>query len=300
MKETIPKKEERPENPGRRAFLEKLATLGVAATILGPKELLSQSQNTQEKFPRTEFVATKEIFKNGECVYEFVNEKGERLGEFWPIHGINLVTKQTDPELFKGDLSEIPKKLGGVATTPGGMTGGTPGSYLMEGKSLSNGRECGDGEVKNYGIVIVKDRFNITFTHKKEHGSDFDEVYNKIKEEKGTLFFLPSIYRNEQYVPSTTEIDKVLIRRDVPGNSNTPNKVQQVGVILFDKMTTYDDVREAVLGLDRGGGTISNTTHIYVLDGGEKWGQSAKEVNGETKINGQRDPAVVTNYLIFY
>lgn len=301
MKEVIPtNKKNGPENQGRREFLKKLGILGAATTILGPKELFSQSQNTQEKIKRTEFVKTNEQFKNKEFVYKFVNEGGEQLGEFWPIHGINLVTKQTDPELFEGDITEIPQKLGGVATAPDGMTSGSLGSYIMEGKSLSNGRECGDGEIKNYGIIVVKKGFDITFTHKQEHLDDFDELYNKTKDEKGTLFFLPSIYRNNKFLPSTNMIDKVIIRREVPKGSGTTEKVQQIGVILFNNMITVDDARTAILGLDRGDGTISKTTHIYVLDGGNSWGQSAKEVNGEVKIKGDRDPTVVTNYLVFY
>jgi len=250
---------------------------------------------------KTRFVPTNEKFKNGELVFELRNENGERIGEFWPIKIINLVTKKTDPEIFTDNIEDIQTKLRGVATAPDGMTSGSLGSYEMEGKSLSNGRECGDGQIKNYGIVtVIKNNhgtFDVNFTHKKEHEYDFDSLYNSVKQANGTLFFLPSIYRNGEYINSNNEVDKVLIRREVPVGPGTP-KGEQLGVVLFDKMLSYDKAREAILGLDRP--NASKTTHIYMLDGGKNWGQSIKEVNGIPTKMGTRNPEVVTNYLVFY
>jgi hypothetical protein len=281
----------------RRKFIKNLGILGALA-ITAPKEIFSQ--NTIEQIPKTALRQTSEKFKNGEYVYDFVKENGERVGEFWPIKGLNLITKQTDPQAFEGTIEEIQEKLGDkniVATAPDGMTGGSLGSYKMEGKSLSNGRECGDGEIKNYGIVIVKNGFDITFTHKQEHLNDFDQLYNEVKSDQGTLLFLPSIYRNGKFLASNAKIDKALVRREVPKTSSTP-KGEQLGIILFDSLITYDEAREKILGLNRDGKSF--TTHIYMLDGGSNWGQSAKEVNGQVVTKGTRDPSVVTNYLVFY
>lgn len=287
--------QEKPPSSSRRDFLKKIGSLAVL-TVINPKGAFSQMSQI-EQVPKTQLIPTSEKFKNGELVYELRNENSERVGEFWPIRGINLVTKETDPEVFSGDLRDIHKRLGGVATAPDGMTGGSLGSYKMEGKSLSNGRECGDGQIKDYGIVIVKKGFDITFTHKKEHENDFDSLYDSVKNEKGTLFFLPSVYRNGKYLNSNNEIDKVLVRRNVPRAPGTP-KGEQMGVVIFDKMLSYNKAREAILGLDRTG--QSETTHIYVLDGGQAWGQCVKEVNNEIKPIGNRNPEVVTNYLVFY
>ncbi len=293
----MPKPSAEGNNMSRKSFLGKLGILAATAALT-PEDLLSQS--TQEKIARTGLTPTTEKFKNGECVYTFKNEKGERLGEFWPIHGLNLVTRDTFPKAFEGSIEDVQKKLGDkniVATTPDGMTGGSVGSYKMEGKSLSNGIPCGDGEIKNYGIVTVRDGFNIEFTHKQEHLNDFDSYYASVQKDKGTLFFLPSIYRDGKSLPSQKEVDKVLVRRSVPKGPQTPNGVQ-MAVIIFDAMTTCDNARKAVLGLDRPG--ASSTTHIYVLDGGSTWGQSAKEVNGQVVTKGTRNPEVITNYLVFY
>jgi len=161
----------------------------------------------------------------------------------------------------------------------------------MEGKSLSNGVECGDGVVYNYGIIVVSSSgYNITFTHKKEI-LNFDSFYAKQKQLGTTVFFLPSIFRNGKSISSTATVDKVLIRRDTPDGS-------QIGVIMFDQLVDYNRVRKICIGLDRKG--KSKTTHIYVLDGGPSWGQSVKTVNGNNVLMGIRNANVVTNYLVFY
>lgn len=240
---------------------------------------------------------TAQKFKNGECVW-VVTHDSIKVGEFWPVTtSINLVTKTTDPQLFDPalSLSKVQEMLGGVAMAPDGMTTGSVGTWNLEGKCLSNGRPCGDGSPRNYGVVVVLSN-RITFTHFSEI-ADFDAYYEGIKKANGTLFFLPSILRNGSYKQSSHTVDKVLIRRDTPGGP-------QIGVIVFDHLVTYDEAREIACGLDRTsprtGNQISKTTHIYALDGGPNWGQSCKEVNGNTELVGTRNPAVVSNYLVFY
>lgn len=272
----------------RRKFLKNLGLL-TAGAVLAPGELLAKAESA----PQTHFDPTQERLANGELVYALKNENNERLGEFWPIHGIKLVTKQTDPDLFEDKIQDMHQKLRAVATTPDGMTRDVMGSYVLQGKSLAQGKECGDGIMYDYGIIVVENETNITFTHAREHQNDFDSLYQKIKNENGTLFFLPSVLRNDKYLSSSNVLDvldKVLIRRDVPDGT-------QIGVMMFDKLVTYDTARELIQGLDRAG--KSTTTHIYVLDGGGVWGQSTKQVNGSTVVTGTRDPKVVTNYLIF-
>ena len=240
---------------------------------------------------QTSFQQTAEKFKNGEFVWNVVNNN-QKVGQFWPIHGINLVTNTTDPIAFGDtDIATIQKNLGGVATAPDGMTGGSIGAYQMQGRCLSHGRPCGDNFLYQYGIIEVSSTgYQIKFTHKDEI-TDFDAEYNNLKSSNASLFFLPSIYRNGKYLPSQKTIDKVLIRRETPTGD-------QIGVIIFDHAVTYDNAREIVLGLDRPG--ASKTTHIYVLDGGGIWGQSCKETNGLTTVLGTRDAKSVTNYLVFY
>ncbi len=242
-------------------------------------------------FAYTELTKSGERFSNGKYVWNVVND-GDTVGEFWPISGINLVTKQTNPKLFTSEmtLNKLQEKLGGVATAPDGMTSANHGVFALEGKSLANGKTCGDGTVPNFGIIVVNDGFDITFTHKQEV-HDFNTFYESHKKLENTLFFLPSIYRNGKYLNSDSGIDKVLIRRSVPDGV-------QEGVIIFDYIVTYNTATSIVLGLDRK--NKSKTTHIYVLDGGPNWGQSAKEVNGEVKLVGTRKPEYVTNYLVFY
>ncbi len=244
---------------------------------------------------QTTFVKTNEQFKNGELVY-LVKNNGAVVGEFWPIHGMNLVTNQTDQVHFAPgtEVADIQSALRGVATAPDGMTTGSAGIYQMEGKSLSNGRPCGDGVSRDYGIVVVDNGFKITFTHAREH--DTDSLYRAVQARKGTLFYLPSVYRNGAGLYSQSRIDKVLIRRQVPDG-------EQIGVIIFNRMVTYTEAITIVTGLDRTnqqGAVVSKTTHIYVLDGGPSWGQVCKEINGSAQLVGTRDAAVVTNYLVFY
>jgi hypothetical protein len=287
------------EKMNRREFIKNLG-LGVGASLI-PNELIALSENKESLDRHTEFKPTNEKFSNGEMIYK-VESEGQDVGEFWPVKGINLVNVETDPELFKGDLSDINQSLKGVATAPDGMSTGSVGNYKMEGMSLSNGEPCGDGTVPNYGIVVVKNGFDIEFTHKKEI-SDFKNFYEEVKKDKDTLFFLPSIYRNGNTLDSKNLIDKVLIRRDTPNNS------AQIGVVLFDSAISGNEAREIILGLDRKdaqGNSISKTTHVYVLDGGPKWGGSIKEVykdNDKTPQlieKGTRDASVITNYLVFY
>jgi hypothetical protein len=243
----------------------------------------------QGQSQRTEFVKTNQKFENGEFVWN-IFDGSDIVGEFWPIHAINLVTKQSDPSVFSGNTAEVQKNLQGVATTPDGMTGGSIGAYQMQGKSLSHGIPCGDGFVYDYGIVAVSSNgYSIWFTHKREQ--DFDSLYQAYQTSKSTLFFLPSIMRNGNYLSSNKMVDKVLIRRTTPNG-------EQIGVVLLQQLMTYDNVRQLIVGLDRPG--RSQTTHIYVLDGGGTWGQSAKEVNGSIVTVGTHDPTAITNYLVFY
>ena len=238
---------------------------------------------------QTSFIRTSQSFKNGESVWSVVSNS-DTVAEFWPIHGINLVTKQTDPEVFTGDLTDITKKLGGIATAPDGMTGGSFGSYQMQGKCLSHGRSCGDGFVYDYGIVAVSPNgFNLWFTHKREQ--NFDSLYEAYKASGASLIFLPSIMRNGNYLSSNKMVDKVLIRR-------TTYAGEQIGVVLFRSLVTYDQARLIITGLDRPG--ASQTTHIYVLDGGPLWGQATKQVNGQILALGTCDVSRITNELVFY
>jgi hypothetical protein len=233
----------------------------------------------------TTFSATTDTFKNKEIVWS-VNYNGSSVGQFWPIHGLNLVT---DAVVTTESIADVQSALRGVATAPDGMTSGSFGSYTMQGMALSNGRPCGDGVDYDYGIVVVDKGFLISFTHHREH--NVDSLYQAVKSRQGTMFYLPSIMRNGNALSSNKTVDKVFIRRMTP-------KGEQIGVILFNSMMTYDQARAIVTGLDRPG--KSTTTHIYVLDGGSSWGQSCKEVNGTVQLVGKRNPAVVTNYLVFY
>ncbi|MES2930925.1 MAG: hypothetical protein V4665_04040 [Patescibacteria group bacterium] len=240
---------------------------------------------------QTSLQKTSEQFRNGKSVWDLLSDD-EKIGEFWPINGLNLVTKETDPDIFSHpDITAIQASLRGIATAPDGMTAGSLGSYRMEGKSLSHGRPCGDGFVYQYGIVCVSPNgYSIQFTHANEV-KNFDSLYAHYQQIGATLFFLPSIFRNGNFLSSEKMIDKVLVRR-------TTYDGEQIGVILFDQPTTCNKAREIILGLDRPG--RSQTTHIYVLDGGPAWGQACKETNGTVTVLGTRDPRVVTNYLVFY
>jgi len=252
---------------------------------------------------KSELKEINEKFRNGESVWQVIYN-GSVVGEFWPIRGLNLITNQTNPELFIDNVSLdiIHKKFGGIAMSPDGMTKASVSGYVMEGKSLANGIPCGDGNIYNYGIVVVDKGFNITFTHNLEI-NDFDSYYQNCLERKATLFFLPSIYRNGKSLVgvSSGSLDKVLIRRETKLKSNNWEQEVQIGVILFNKILSYQQIQEIILGLERNlSYAQSKTTHIYALDGGGAWGQSCKEVNGVVRLLGTRDPSVVTNYLVFY
>ena len=241
---------------------------------------------------QTQLKQSAEKFKNGEYAYCLVSNN-QIVGEFWPVKGMNLVTKTTDPGVFNSnsDISTIQKNLGAVALAPDGMTGGSVGAYIMQGRCLSHGRPCGDGFEYQYGIVEISSTgYQIKFTHKDEI-KDFDAEYMNLKNSKATLFFLPSIYRNGKSSVSQKSIDKVLIRRETPTGP-------QIGVVIFYQMVTCDNAVKIILGLDRP--NASKTTHIYVLDGGGIWGQSCRETNDKTSVVGTRDPDAVTNYIVLY
>ncbi|MFA7277422.1 MAG: hypothetical protein WC101_00340 [Candidatus Gracilibacteria bacterium] len=283
------------EQPGgneisRRSFFQISAAF--AAGFLLPEEALAES--SVEKIPKTHLVPTEERFINGEFVYELQNAANGRIGEFWPVHTMNLVTKETDPGIFNGHTDDLLVTLKGVATAPDGMTTGYSGKYKMEGRALAGGRECGDGKVYDYGIVIA-DKKGVTFTHAREHQTDFESLYTEAKKGRKNLFFLPSIFRNGKFLSSANVVDKVLVRRET-------SRGTQIGVIHFDSLKTYNEARLTVLGLNRPG--ASKTTHIYSLDGGPTWGESAKDVEakGSRKIikRGTSDKNAVTNYLVFY
>jgi len=243
-------------------------------------------------FSQTKLEKSSEQFSNGEYVWEVIYNN-QIVGEFWPVNALNLVTRDLNPEIFESevDIVIIQDNLKGVATAPDGMTGGSLGVYQMQGKCLSHGLPCGDGIVYKYGIICVSSNgYSIKFTHTNEI-QNFDSLYSRYQKIGGTIFFLPSIFRNGNYLSSKKVIDRVFIRRDVPGG-------EQIGVIMFDQEITYDKAREIILGLNRAG--KSKTTHIYVLDGGPYWGQSCKAVNGQIKVIGTRNTEVVTNYLVFY
>lgn len=253
--------------------------------------LIAMLYCTSTVFAQTQFTQTNERFKNGQFVYALLNNN-IHVGEFWPISGLDLVTRQTDPNAFTGSIEEIQKKLGGVATAPDGMTGGSFGAYQLQGRCLKNGIPCGDGFEYDYGLILVSPNgYKISFRHKRDF-DNFDSLYNALQDSKSSLFFLPSIYRNGSYLRSQKTIDKVFVRRETYAG-------EQIGVILFDTMVTYDEARMLILGLDRPNGA-SKTTHIYVLDGGSSWGQSCKEVNNSIQVIGTRDASVITNYLVFY
>lgn len=247
---------------------------------------------------QTFFQKTNQQFTNHEYVYNVIHS-GAKVGEFWPVKAINLVTKETlgkDSNLLtEKRLDTLQKRLGGVATAPDGMTVGSLGSYQLQGKALSHGIPCGDGFVYDYGLILVSSNgYNILFKHVREV-SNFDSLYQRLQSTQSTLFFLPSIFREGKFLSSNKTVDKVLIRRSVPEG-------EQIGVMIFDRPMTYDEVLITVLGLDRNsvqGGVISKTTHIYVLDGGPTWGQSIKEVNEGVVTMGTRVLGVNTNYLVF-
>jgi hypothetical protein len=255
---------------------------------------------------RTQLKDSKLKFKNKESVW-YVVYHGDTVGEFWPVWNVNLITNQTDPQLFSPNkkLEDIHRSLRSAAITPDGMTkGSTPA--LMEGKSLANGIPVGDGVVYDYGIIIThKNKTDgLVFTHKREI-RDFQNQYDKIKNNGGTMFFLPSIMRNGNVHPSTTKkVDRVLINRITPDKDSRPLKGRQQGVIVFYDDHTYPEVVDIVTGLDRkyrNGSTRSETRHIYVLDGGPSYGAVAREeLDGTVTVIGTRTSGLNTNYLAWF
>lgn len=236
---------------------------------------------------QTSVEPTSQKMKNGEVVYT-LSYNSEVVGQFLPIHQVKLVTKTTDPKLFEKSISQLQRDAEGTVTTPDGMTQNNNGQYIMQGKGLSNGKPCGDGIIYDYGIVYSVGK-KITFTHKREQ-PDFERLYQTVQRKKGSLAFLPVIYRNGKSLSSNNTVDKVLVRRE------TYDGVQ-VGVIIFSRMVTYNEAKDIVLGMNRD--NASTTTHIYVLDGGSTWGQSCKEVNGKMVVLGTRNKDKVTNYFVF-
>ena len=246
---------------------------------------------TMQAQKKTHFDSTNQKFKNGQIVWHVVSD-GDTVGQFWPVNGINIVTTDTDPQFFEENISleSIQRNLRGIATAPDGMTSASIGAQ-MEGKCLSHGKPCGDGFIYDYGIIVVSPNgFHIDFTHKREF-KNFDSSYNQYQKIGASLFFLPSVYRNGSFILSEKLLEKVFIKRDTPNG-------EQIGVIIFDNLITYNQAREIVLGLDRKG--KSKTTHIYMLDGGSTYGQACKEINGQYITIGTRQPQVNSNYLVFY
>jgi len=248
----------------------------------------------------SELTKTDEFFKNGKMVYN-INYRGQNIGEFWPVSGMQLVTNQTHPELFQRnvDMKIMHQRLGSLADAPDGMTSASTG--VTEGRCLAQGIECGTGEFKNYGIIIVEDGFKITFTHKQELAGNFDAVYNFHKRNGNTVFFLPSIKRTDltgkvHMMANSTTVGRLLVRRETPDGP-------QIGMIVLDQLITYADAIALMDGLDRyynNGQPKSWTTHIYYLDGGDQFGQCAKEVNGTVKTVGKRIPGLNSNYIACY
>lgn len=248
---------------------------------------------------QTSFKPTGEKFKNGEVVWRVVNN-GADVGQFWPIHGLNLVTRETSPKLFEVkndslDIKDFQAKLADkniVGVVPDGMTGGSLGTYELQGKCLAHGVPCGDGFTYNYAVLIVSPNgYAMQFTHMIELGSKFDSVYQAQKQLGGSIFFLPSVYRKGKFLDSQKTLDKVLVRRDTPNG-------EQIGVIVFNKLITYNEAREIVLGLDRPG--KSTTTNICLLDGAQFWGQSVKETSAGVELIGTRDAKRTTAYITLY
>lgn len=237
---------------------------------------------------QTKFFKTDQKLINKEFVYDVVYN-GNSVGEFIPVRYIELVTRETDPSAFRGNLSDLHNNYQAVAVSPDGMTA----DFKLQGKCLSYGRECGDGIVYQYGIVVVEGS-DIEFTHKDEI-RDFDFFYDWHKMNQSTLFFLPVIYRTFQgqvfQLGGSTKMEKVLIRRE------TYDGVQ-IGMIVFKELTSYDDIKAIVLGLDHGGTKWAWTSHIYTLDGGGTYGQWTKEVSGQVQTKGTREQKAVTNYLV--
>ncbi|MBP6866285.1 MAG: hypothetical protein KBC12_01950 [Candidatus Pacebacteria bacterium] len=283
---------------------------------------------------KTTLTDSGEKFTNGEHVFR-VNFKPEGateskdVGELWPVGLMNFVTRETDPDLFQLDMENLLKKAGGVATSPDGMTKAANG-YVLEGRSLAHGEVVeGNGqEVPRYGIVVLDNRGKITkFTHGAElatydaqgnvtEKSKFDKLFSEVKSAGGSLFFLPSIMRTYggevKKLENETMLEQVLVRRLEPavdGNGRRlsgAEPVETYKVVRFDPMISYKNAIRTLEGLNRqnSDGTMSATTHIFMLDGGQDWDRAAKKLstnNGEEVVvlsEGKKDLA--TAALVFY
>jgi len=329
-----------PEFNSRRDFLKKglLATGAVFfktnSTIAETVEKTTRPNNVEQLGDKTTLTDSGEKFTNGEHVFR-VNFKpdgakeSKDVGELWPVGLMNFVTRETDPDLFQLDMEDLLKKAGGVATSPDGMTKAANG-YVLEGVSLAHGRVVeGNGqEVPRYGIVVLDNKGKITkFTHGAElatydsqgnvvEKSKFDKLFTEVKAAKGTLFFLPSIMRTyngeEKKLEKETELEQVLVRRLEPVVDNQGNRipgadpVETYKVVRFEPMVSYRNAIRILEGLDRqnSDNTSSVTTHIYMLDGGEKWDRAAKKLstnNGEeVVVLSEGEKGLATAALIFY
>lgn len=149
----------------RKNFLKLSGTLAAGAAVFKPLETFAAGQET---ITHSEFKDTGKKLGNGNSIYSIEANKS-RVGEFWPIRTLSLVSRDIDPQAFQGDIKDIQNKLKGVATTPDGMSAGSYGYFQMEGKCLANGIPCGDGQVKDYGIVAIEHKGETPkFTHTRE------------------------------------------------------------------------------------------------------------------------------------
>jgi len=261
--------------------------------------VISTALNSFSQKHKTEFKPSDFKFENGKLMY-YVVYKGDTVGEFWDVYDAKMVTNQTHPEFFRGNMSmeDMHKRVKGMAITPDGMTtGSTP--VLMQGKSLADGIPVGDGIPRDYGIIVAGR--GLTFTHYNEI-PDFDNQYDKIKKNKGTMFFLPVVYNKGKTIPNSIgRVDRVLINRLTPSNNSVPLAGKQQGIIIFYEKYSYPKVIDIVLGLNRNykdGSVKSRTKHIFVLDGGPNYGAvSKRNASGKVVVTGTRDPGVNTNYL---
>ncbi|HMQ11465.1 MAG TPA: hypothetical protein PKC21_00135 [Oligoflexia bacterium] len=246
---------------------------------------------------------TEQQFKNGTFIHEII--KGEEImGEWWPVNAIDLVTKESHPDLFaKGDLETIINDFGGIAVAPDGMTSGaSPGK--LEGKALIDGvLYDGDHTDPQYGIVLLEENgTKITFTHKDEVLEAFDDMDAFFAEYEGnenaTIFYTPSIKRGDKELNNDTMIHRALVRR-----VNADDE-QEVAMAILKKPIKNKEMIALMNGLntkDDEGKILTQTTHIYYTDGGNNYGQAARlDADAKVTLVGERNPDLVTNYLVLY
>ncbi len=292
-------------NAGRRKLLRN-SLLVATGTMFGLNPLSAKTTEQEMAPGDTVLKKTNEQFENGEHVYS-VEYQGGRVGEFWPIKLMHLVTKTTNPAIFQQGLTDVVTELEGAGMLPDGMTKAAQG-YKLQGRAISRGRETGDGTLPDYGLVIMDARGRVVkFTHKREYSSEADlqTELDNVKKTGGSAFFAPSMLRRDPgtgkilKLENNTMIDKVLIRRDTVSGP-------QIGAVVFDKLTSYAEAIAICQGMDRLG--KSETTHVFVLDGGPSWGASVKRTHNAADSSspftatelGTRDPNVVTNYLMLF